>query len=114
MSSDSPRHGRLTPAAAEYRKPGPARGSQGKELTPLPTTFNKAKGRTLSTYLIYALCAGQLPASKAGYARLPRNLVKGGLLQVANIPGHVHVPAECPRPSGAGGPPAAGADPDGS
>ena len=24
------------------------------------------------------------------------NLVKGGLLQVANIPGHVRVPAECP------------------
>ena len=67
-----------------------------RQGTPLPTNFNKAKGRTLSTYLIYALCAGQLPASKAGYARLPGNLVKGGLLQVANIPGHVHVPAECP------------------
>jgi ABC-type phosphate transport system substrate-binding protein len=64
--------------------------------TTLPANFSKAKGRTLSTFLIYALCAGQLNASKIGYARLPQNLVKGGLLQVANIPGHVHVPAECP------------------
>lgn len=64
--------------------------------TRLPTNFNKAKGLTLSTFLLFALCGGQQQVSKIGYARLPENLVKGGLLQVANIPGHTHVPAKCP------------------
>jgi ABC-type phosphate transport system substrate-binding protein len=64
--------------------------------TRLPTNFTKAKGRTLSTFLIFALCPGQQQASSLGYAPLPKNLVKGGLLQVANIPGHVSVPAQCP------------------
>ena len=54
------------------------------------------KGLTLSTFLLFALCGGQQQVSKIGYARLPENLVKGGLLQVANIPGHTHVPAKCP------------------
>ena len=64
--------------------------------TRLPTNFTKAKGRTLSTFLIFALCPGQQQVASVGYAPLPKNLVKGGLLQVANIPGHVSVPAECP------------------
>jgi phosphate transport system substrate-binding protein len=64
--------------------------------TRLPTNFTKAKGRTLSTFLIYALCAGEKQIAQTGYAPLPENLVKVGLLQVANIPGHVQVPAQCP------------------
>ena len=64
--------------------------------TRLPTNFTKAKGRTLSTFLIFALCAGEKQIAQAGYTPLPENLVKGGLLQVANIPGHVPVPAACP------------------
>jgi len=64
--------------------------------TRLPTNFTKAKGRTLSTFLIFALCPGQQQISGLGYAPLPKNLVKGGLLQIANIPGHVRVPAQCP------------------
>jgi len=64
--------------------------------TRLPANFTKAKGRTLSTYLTFALCSGQQQMSGLGYAPLPANLVNGGLLQVANIPGHVPVPAQCP------------------
>jgi len=63
--------------------------------TRLPTNFTRAKGRTLSTFLAFALCAGQQHMSQFGYARLPVNLVRGGLLQVANIPGHVRVPSRC-------------------
>lgn len=64
--------------------------------TRLPANFSKAKGRTLSTFLIFALCPGQRQMSGLGYAPLPANLVKAGLLQVADIPGHVAVPAQCP------------------
>ena len=63
--------------------------------TRLPTNFTRAKGRTLSTLLAFALCAGQQHISQVGYAPLPVNLVRGGLLQVANIPGHVRVPSRC-------------------
>ena len=63
--------------------------------TRLPTNFTRAKGRTLSTFLAFALCAGQQHISQVGYAPLPVNLVRGGLLQVANIPGHVRVPSRC-------------------
>jgi ABC-type phosphate transport system substrate-binding protein len=64
--------------------------------TRLPVNFSKAKGRALSTFLIFALCPGQQQMSSLGYAPLPENLVKGGLVQVADIPGHVAVPAACP------------------
>lgn len=64
--------------------------------TRLPTNFTKAKGRTLSTFLRYALCAGEKPIAQTGYAPLPENLVRAGLLQVANIPGHIQIPAQCP------------------
>ena len=67
--------------------------------TQLPANFTKAKGRTLSTFLIYALCAGEQQIAQTGYAPLPKNLVRAGLLQVANIPGHVPVPAQCPAAS---------------
>ena len=57
--------------------------------------WDVAKGRTLSSYLRYALCAGEKQIAQTAYAPLPENLVKGGLLQVANIPGHVKVPVKC-------------------
>ena len=45
------------------------------------------KGRTLSTYIHFLLCAGQQQAAPLGYSPLPLNLVKGGLLQVSHMPG---------------------------
>jgi ABC-type phosphate transport system substrate-binding protein len=64
-----------------------------------PTNFTPAKGRSLSTFIDFALCAGQRQVTALGYAPLPRNLVAGGLLQVRQIPGHVAVPtlARCLR-----------------
>jgi len=66
--------------------------------TRLPANFTRAKGRSLSTYLVLALCSGQQQMSQLRYAPLPVNLVQGGLLQVANIPGHI--PAQCPKADG--------------
>jgi ABC-type phosphate transport system substrate-binding protein len=63
--------------------------------TRLPANFTRAKGRTLSTFLAFALCGGQQQMAQLGYARLPVNLVRAGLQQVAHIPGHVAVPAQC-------------------
>jgi phosphate ABC transporter phosphate-binding protein len=60
--------------------------------TKLPTIFTRAKGRTLSAFLDFALCGGQKEVASLGYAPLPRNLVSGGLQQVGHIPGHVRVP----------------------
>ena len=67
--------------------------------TKVPARFRKAKGRTLSTFIDYALCAGQRALASQGYAPLPRNLVAGGLRQSAHIPGHVKPPtlARCQR-----------------
>ncbi len=58
-----------------------------------PTNFTNAKGATLSTWVNYILCAGQQPMKQLGYSPLPENLVQGGLIQNAKIPGHVHVPS---------------------
>jgi len=64
---------------------------------PKPPTFSRAKGRTLSTFLVYLLCpAAQRELPPLGYAKLPPNLVRGGLLVARQIPGHVHVPHRCP------------------
>ena len=60
---------------------------------PEPTNFSNAKGATLSTWVNYVLCAGQQPMKQLGYSPLPENLVQGGLIQNAKIPGHVHVPS---------------------
>jgi len=60
--------------------------------TKLPPQFTRAKGRSLSTLLDFALCAGQRQVAALGYGRLPRNLVAGGLREVGHIPGHVRVP----------------------
>jgi ABC-type phosphate transport system substrate-binding protein len=63
-----------------------------------PPYFNTAAGRSLSTFIIYALCKGQKQVSELGYAPLPPNLVRGGLKEVAIIPGHVAIPptSTCP------------------
>jgi ABC-type phosphate transport system substrate-binding protein len=58
----------------------------------IPSPFNDPKGRSLSTYIDYFLCAGQGDAAKLGYSPIPLNLVKGGLLQVTYIPGAISGP----------------------
>ncbi|MFL6109004.1 MAG: substrate-binding domain-containing protein, partial [Marmoricola sp.] len=63
----------------------------------VPTTtqapFNVDKGKTLSTFVNYFLCAGQQKADKLGYSPLPRNLVEAGFKQVKRIPGFVAPPS---------------------
>jgi ABC-type phosphate transport system substrate-binding protein len=61
--------------------------------TKLPPIFTTAKGRSLSTFIDFGLCAGQRQVAPLGYAPLPRNLVAGGLLEVRRIPGHVRIPS---------------------
>jgi ABC-type phosphate transport system substrate-binding protein len=56
-----------------------------------PTNFNTSKGRTLSTWVNYLLCSGQSRLAGLGYSPLPANLVSGGLLQNAKIPGNVSI-----------------------
>lgn len=70
--------------------------------TKLPPIFSAAAGRSLSTFVIFALCGGQRQERALGYAPLPRNLVSAGLKQVAQIPGHVAVPtiSECEKLAG--------------
>ena len=70
----------------------------------IPGQFTDGKGRSLSTYIDYFLCAGQGDAARLGYSPIPLNLVKGGLLQVTHIPGHVNGPnpttlAGCANPT---------------
>ena len=55
--------------------------------TDLRANFTMQKGRTLSEFLYYAVCAGQQQADALGYSPLPGNLVSAGLEQVARIPG---------------------------
>jgi phosphate transport system substrate-binding protein len=58
-----------------------------------PTNFSNAKGATLSTWVNFLLCGGQQQMKQLGYSPLPENLVQGGLIQNAKVPGHVHVPS---------------------
>ena len=44
-------------------------------------------GVALSKYAAYILCAGQAKADSLGYSPVPRNLVRGGMLQISHIPG---------------------------
>ena len=72
--------------------------------TKSPPNFSPAKGRTLSTFINFFLCGGQQQVAALGYSPLPLNLVKGGLLQVDHIPGHVPTPnpvtlAGCDNPT---------------
>jgi ABC-type phosphate transport system substrate-binding protein len=60
--------------------------------TKAPPNFTAAKGRTLSTFVNFLLCGGQQQMAALGYSPLPLNLVKGGLLQVDHMPGHVATP----------------------
>jgi ABC-type phosphate transport system substrate-binding protein len=75
-----------------------------RQGTHQPTNFSPAKGKTLSTYVNYLLCAGQREVAALGYSPLPLNLVTGGLLQNSHIPGHAPIPnlntlAGCPNPT---------------
>ncbi len=54
---------------------------------PVPPRFDTTKGGALSRYIAYILCAGQGEADGLGYSPIPRNLVRGGMLQVNHIPG---------------------------
>jgi ABC-type phosphate transport system substrate-binding protein len=72
--------------------------------TTQPQSFTSAKGRSLSTYINFFLCAGQKEVAALGYSPLPLNLVQGGLLQNSKIPGHAPVPnlqtlAGCDNPT---------------
>ncbi len=63
--------------------------------------FNTDKGKTLSTFVNYFLCAGQQKADILGYSPLPKNLVEAGFKQVARIPGAVKSPSisQCNNPA---------------
>jgi phosphate transport system substrate-binding protein len=71
----------------------------------VPTTtaapFNADKGKSLSTFINYFLCAGQQKAQILGYSPLPKNLVQAGFAQVAKIPGATASPslATCNNPA---------------
>jgi ABC-type phosphate transport system substrate-binding protein len=60
-----------------------------REGTTQPVNFTNAKGVTLSTWLNFDLCQGQQQVVQLGYSPLPINLVRGALLQLQKIPGHV-------------------------
>lgn len=72
-------------------------------VIPTDTThpFNADKGRTLSTFINYFLCAGQQKADRLGYSPLPKNLVQAGFTQVKRIPGAVASPSidSCKNPA---------------
>ena len=63
--------------------------------------FNTDKGKTLSTFINYFLCAGQQKADILGYSPLPKNLVQAGFEQVTRIPGAVASPSisQCNNPA---------------
>jgi len=72
-------------------------------LPPLPRGSSD-HGAALSKYAAYILCAGQAEADQLGYSPIPRNLVHGGMLQVAHIPGQAsgvdpNTLTNCPNPT---------------
>ncbi|HEX3490387.1 MAG TPA: substrate-binding domain-containing protein, partial [Streptosporangiaceae bacterium] len=72
--------------------------------TKVPPTFSSAKGKSLSTFIDFFLCAGQKQVASLGYSPLPKNLVQGGLSRSGQIPGHVTGPnpntlAGCANPT---------------
>ncbi|MFE6869921.1 substrate-binding domain-containing protein [Kitasatospora sp. NPDC057692] len=76
---------------------------KGAEL-PVPPRFNDDKGNALSRFISYVLCAGQGKADELGYSPIPRNLVRGGILQTTHIPGNAspvdpNTLANCPNPT---------------
>ena len=62
-----------------------------RDHTKEPQNFTNSKGYSLSTWINYVLCAGQAHLDQLGYSPLPENLVKGGLIQNAKIPGNVSI-----------------------
>ncbi|MFF2352048.1 substrate-binding domain-containing protein, partial [Kitasatospora sp. NPDC058115] len=71
---------------------------------PPPPRFNDDKGSALSRFISYVLCAGQGKADELGYSPIPRNLVRGGILQSTHIPGNAspvdpNSLANCPNPT---------------
>jgi len=44
-------------------------------------------------FTAFALCHGQSQVAKFGFAPMPPSLVKDGLQQIRQIPGHGHVPS---------------------
>ncbi|MFB6893978.1 substrate-binding domain-containing protein [Kitasatospora sp. NPDC056327] len=71
---------------------------------PVPPRFNDDKGSALSRFISYVLCAGQGKADDLGYSPIPRNLVRGGILQSTHIPGNAspvdpNTLANCPNPT---------------
>lgn len=63
--------------------------STEKWLGSINSSFTSDKGKTLSTWANYFLCQGQQEAEPLGYSPLPRNLVRGGIVQVNRIPGGI-------------------------
>ncbi|GAB3677864.1 phosphate ABC transporter substrate-binding protein PstS [Actinocorallia lasiicapitis] len=78
-------------------------------IVPISTQapFTKEKGRTLSTFIDYFLCAGQQKTAELGYSPLTKNLVEAAYRQVERIPGHIDVSANdlsgCHNPTFEGG-----------
>jgi phosphate transport system substrate-binding protein len=62
-----------------------------RERTKEPQNFSDGKGKSLSTWINYVLCSGQAHLDQLGYSPLPQNLVEGGLIQNALIPGNVSI-----------------------
>jgi ABC-type phosphate transport system substrate-binding protein len=58
-----------------------------------PPIFNDLTGKTLTTWLRYALCAGQRMSPGLGYASLPGNLIKAALKELNYVPGHISPPS---------------------
>jgi ABC-type phosphate transport system substrate-binding protein len=58
-----------------------------------PPGFNDSKGKTLTTWLRYALCAGQRITPALGYAPLPLNLVEAAFKELNYVPGHIKGPS---------------------
>jgi ABC-type phosphate transport system substrate-binding protein len=61
-------------------------------------------GAALSKYATYILCAGQAEADQLGYSPIPRNLVRGGMLQISHVPGQQsgvdpNTLSNCPNPT---------------
>ena len=83
--------------AGEENSGMPADWEIPANLQPDPNDYPYDLDRTLSAVVAYALCGGQRSLSQLGYAPLPRVLVRGGLIQAANIPGHgpIPTPAHC-------------------
>jgi phosphate transport system substrate-binding protein len=69
--------------------------------TSTATPFSTNKGRSLTTFMNYFLCAGQQKADVLGYSPLPVNLVNAGFAVVRKVPGFVAPPSlsSCNNPA---------------